>query len=182
MKSWQSIAKRALDLRPRLPVRGSRGSTAHLADAAKVAGELGPIELLYVDPPYNSRQYAGYYHIPEIIARGWFGQTPAVRGKTGLVRDASGTTRSAWCSRTGAERALRDLLRATGARHVLVSYNSEGLLGESALQRVLSDASVDGCSRRFVRDYRRYRADSDHAKRRYRADALRELLYHAQLR
>jgi len=182
IKSWQPNAKRALDLDPRLPLRGARGSTAHLADAQKVASQLGPVELLYIDPPYNSRQYAGYYHIPEIIARGWFETVPVVRGKTGLVRDAGGSTRSAWCTATGAERSLRDLLAATEARHVLVSYNSEGLLGETSLQRVLSEASVDGRSRRFVRDYRRYRADSDHARRRYRVDALRELLYHAKLR
>jgi len=182
IKSWQPNAKRALDLDPRPPLRGARGSTAHLADAQKVASQLGALELLYVDPPYNSRQYAGYYHIPEIIARGWFETTPSIRGKTGLVRDTTGTTHSAWCSSKGAERSLRELLAATGARHVLVSYNSEGLLSETVLQGVLCDASVDGQSRRFVREYRRYRADSDHAKRRYRADALRELLYHAKLR
>jgi len=182
IKSWQPNAKRALDLEPRLPLRGARGSTAHLEDARTVASSLGPIELLYVDPPYNSRQYAGYYHIPEIIARGWFSEAPVVRGKTGLVRDATGATRSAWCSARGAERALRDLLATTQARHVLLSYNSEGLLSEAAVQRILDAASIDGRSRRFVREYRRYRADSDHAKRRYRVDALRELLYHARLR
>jgi adenine-specific DNA-methyltransferase len=182
IKSWQPNAKRALDLEPRRPIRGARGSTAHHGDAQKAATQIGPIELLYIDPPYNSRQYAGYYHIPEVIARGWFNDVPVVRGKTGLIRDPGGTTRSAWCSSKGAERALRDLLAATGARHVLVSYNSEGVLNEDVLQRVLSDAAVGGQSRRFVREYRRYRADRDHAKRRYRADALRELLYHAELR
>jgi adenine-specific DNA-methyltransferase len=182
IKSWQPNAKRAVDLVPRHPVRGARGSTAHLADAEKVASQIGPVELLYIDPPYNSRQYAGYYHIPEVIARGWFSDVPVVRGKTGLIRDSAGTTRSAWCSSKGAERSLRDLLAATEARHVLVSYNSEGVLNEIALRRVLDDAAIDGRSCRFVREYRRYRADRNHAKRRYRADALRELLYHAQLR
>lgn len=182
IKSWQPNATRAVELEARPPIRGARGSTAHLADAQKVAAQIGPVELLYIDPPYNSRQYAGYYHIPEVIARGWFNEVPVVRGKTGLIRDAGGATRSAWCSSKGAEHALRDLIAATRARHVLVSYNSEGVLNEAVLRRVLDDAAVDGRSRRFVREYRRYRADRDHAKRRYRADALRELLYHAQLR
>jgi len=182
IKSWQPNATRALNLEPRLPMRGARGSSAHLADATDVAEHIGPVDLLYIDPPYNSRQYAGYYHIPEIIARGWFADVPAIRGKTGLVGDVEGTTRSAWCSAKGAEESLRDLLAATEARHVLVSYNSEGILAEAILQRVLADAAGDRRCRRFVRGYRRYRADSNHAKRQYRADALRELLYHAQLR
>ena len=182
IKSWQPNAGRPIDLAPVVPVRGARGSTAHAADAERVALDIGAVDLLYLDPPYNGRQYAGYYHIPELIARGWFDAVPVVAGKTGLPRAADGAMRSAWCSPRRAEQALRHLLAATGARHVLVSYNTEGLLAEPVLEAALRDASVDGRTRRFGRDYRRYRADRDHPKRRYRADALRELLYHVQLR
>ena len=180
IKSWQANAKRALDLLPVPPVRGASGSTAHLGDAADVARALGAVDLLYVDPPYNSRQYSGYYHVPEIIARGWFDEVPALGGKTGLpVRGAS---RSAWCDPRRALPSLEALLAATGAKHVLVSYNSEGHIAEGALRRTLEEASVDGRVRRFARSYPRYRSDRDSARRRYRDDALRELLYHARLR
>jgi len=180
IKQWQPNARRALDLSPRPPVRGARGSTAHLSDAAHVARAVGSVELLYLDPPYNTRQYVGYYHVPEIIARGWFDGHPAVAGKTGLLQDRS--QRSAWCAPRLVEQALRDLLAATGARHVLVSYNSEGLLSERLLRDVLGAVAVDGRVRRFARTYRRYRADSDHARRRYREGRLDELLLHARLR
>jgi adenine-specific DNA-methyltransferase len=180
IKSWQSNAKRPLDLVLTPPVRGARGSTAHLADASAVARALGPVELLYVDPPYNSRQYAGYYHVPEIIAHGWFGERPTLAGKTGLP--ARGAPRSEWCSARRVVGALEELLAATQARHVLVSYNSEGHLSEKTLRRALTEASADGKVRRFTRSYRRYRADSDHARRTYRDDHLRELLYYARLR
>lgn len=182
IKSWQPNALRPIDLLPVGPVRGANGSTAHLADAEQVAAALGPVDLLYLDPPYNSRQYAGYYHIPELIARGWFETVPEVSGKTGLPQGAHRTAPSAWCSPRGAEHALRRLLAATGARHVLVSYNSEGVLPPQVLEAVLREASIDGRVRRFTHRYRRYRADRDHDHRRYRADALRELLYHARLR
>jgi adenine-specific DNA methylase len=65
---------------------------------------------------------------------------------------------------------------------VLVSYNSEGHIPESALRRTLTEASVDGKVRRFARSYPRYRSDRDHARRRYRDDGLNELLFHARLR
>ena len=180
IKSWQPNATRPLDLIPLAPVRGLRGSSAHLGDAAAVARALGPVDLLYVDPPYNSRQYAGYYHVPEIIARGWFSERPALAGKTGLL--ARGAPSSAWCKPREVGGALTELLAATKARHVLVSYNSDGLLSEAALRRALADASIDGKVRRFTRAYRRYRADRDHARRTYRDDGLRELLYHVRLR
>lgn len=178
IKDWQPNAVRALHLAPVLPIRGPAGSTAHRDDAASVAATLGEIDLLYLDPPYNARQYAGYYHVPEIIARGWFDGAPALHGKTGLLRDAS--QRSDWCSPRKVGGALRELLAASGARHVLVSYNSEGLLPASALRETLSAHAADGCVREFRREYKRYRADRDRVGRRYRGDRVRELLYYIQ--
>ncbi|HVE79088.1 MAG TPA: DNA adenine methylase [Gemmatimonadaceae bacterium] len=179
IKQWQPNAHRPLALAPELPLRG-RGSTAHLGDAAEAAAALGPVDLLYVDPPYNGRQYAGYYHVPEVIARGWFDGEPTLRGKTGLLGAAA--PRSDWCVSRRARRALEGLLAATGARHVLVSYNSEGLLPDAVMREVLGAAAADGRVRRFVKAYRRYRADRDHERRRYRGDEVRELLYYARLR
>ena len=179
IKKWQPNALRPVSIVPESPLPGV-GSSANLADAVDVARRIGEIDLLYLDPPYNSRQYSGYYHVPEILARGWFDEPIALRGKTGLPSAVA--QRSEWCTRVGAPRALRELLAATGARHVLVSYNSEGVIPDRELRAILADAAVDGRVRRFTRRYRRYRADSDHAKRRYRGDTVRELLYYARLR
>ncbi len=180
IKSWQPNALRPLQLSPVAPLKGVPGSSAHRGDAVDVARTLGPVDLLYIDPPYNTRQYPGYYHVPELIARGWNETAPTLRGKTGLL-PAEGQ-RSAWCSARRVRHALRELLNATGARHVLVSYNSEGLLPEKLLKETLREVSVDGCVTWFRKTYRRYRADSDHEGRRYRADGLRELLVYARLR
>jgi adenine-specific DNA-methyltransferase len=180
IKQWQRNARRHLTVEPAPPLPGARGSSAHLGDAAAVARTLGPVDLLYIDPPYNSRQYRGYYHVPEIIARGWFDARPTLRGKTGLLDDPS--QRSAWCSAGHVQHALRELLAASGARHVLVSYNSEGLLPAVDLQTTLREAAADGKVRPFARSYRRYRADSDHPGRQYRGDTVRELLYYIRLR
>ncbi len=180
MKRWQSNARRAVTLAPVIPQHGSAGSTAHRADATVVAAAAGEVELIYVDPPYNARQYSGYYHVPEVIARGWFDSTPVLRGKTGLVTGDG--QQSDWCSSRRAKEALVGLLAATGARHALVSYNSEGLLGERDLRDVLADAARTGTVQRYSRGYRRYRSDSDRIGRVYQGDSVRELLYHVRLR
>jgi len=180
IKRWQSNAKRALALRPEIPQRGPRGATAHRADAGAIAATIGDIELIYIDPPYNARQYSGYYHVPEVIARGWFEVAPVLRGKTGLVDGAD--QQSDWCSAAKASSALSELLRATGARHALVSYNSEGLLSERDLRDVLAAAARSGTIKRYSRGYRRYRSDSDRVGRVYQGDRVRELLYHVRLR
>jgi adenine-specific DNA-methyltransferase len=180
IKRWQANARRPLTLKPEIPQRGPRGSTAHRADAGAVAATTGDVELIYIDPPYNARQYSGYYHVPEVIARGWFDSAPVLRGKTGLVSGAD--QQSDWCSARKAGSALSALLRATGARHALVSYNSEGLLSERDLRDVLAEAAKFGTVKRYSRGYRRYRSDSDRVGRVYQGDRVRELLYHVRLR
>ncbi|MGH7622675.1 MAG: DNA adenine methylase, partial [Gemmatimonadaceae bacterium] len=180
MKKWQPNARRPLVLRPENPLRGPRGASAHKADATLVARAAGRMELIYIDPPYNARQYSGYYHIPEIIARGWFDSVPVLRGKTGLVGNDG--QQSDWCSARKAAAALSELLAATEARHALVSYNSEGLLSERDLRETLAHAAKSGQVKRFSRGYRRYRSDSDHIGRIYQGDRVRELLYHVRLR
>ena len=180
IKSWQPNALRPLSLAPLPPIRGPRGAAAHHADAATAAAALGAVDLLYVDPPYNSRQYAGYYHVPEIIARGWFDAAPAIAVKTGLLTARS--QRSDWCSARKVESALAGLLEATSARHILVSYNTEGLLPEDTMRSILSRFAADRKVRPFTRSYRRYRADGDHSTRRFREGELREVLYYARLK
>jgi adenine-specific DNA-methyltransferase len=180
IKRWQANARRALTLRLEIPHPGPRGATAHRGDATTVAAAARDIELIYIDPPYNARQYSGYYHVPEVIARGWFDAVPVPRGKTGLVGGVD--QQSDWCSARKAGRALAELLGSTSARHALVSYNSEGLLSERDLRNVLAQAAKVGAVTRYSRGYRRYRSDSDRVGRVYQGDRVRELLYHVRLR
>ena len=180
IKRWQPNALKPFAVVTEAPIASRARCRAYQADAVDVARTLGRIDLLYLDPPYNTRQYAGYYHVPELIARGWSDDGVALRGKTGLIAD--GEQRSDWCSRRRAPGALRALLEATCARHVLVSYNTEGVIQDAELRSILADASVDGRVRRFTKRYKRYRADSDREGRRYKGDVVRELLYYARLR
>ena len=179
IKQWQPNATKAFRLHPASPVSRAGGSRAYRGDAAVVAKKVGRVDLLYVDPPYNARQYSGYYHIPELIATGWFGTLPVVRGKTGLPVDRQPP--SAWCNRVGAAKALDELLEATGAKHVLVSYNTEGILPADHFLDILGRHAV-GRVKQYVKPYKRYRADQDGEGRRYRSDRVNELVYYLQIR
>lgn len=178
VKSWQPNALRPIELRPLRPTpprNGSSGSTAFHGDACELLDAAGSVDLVYLDPPYNGRQYPGYYHIPELLATGW-DPPPALRGKTGLIPDQD--RRSDWCRRSRAEAALTAALDAADARHILFSYNDEGLLSAGTIEAAMR-ARGDGDSyRRFDRGYRRYRSDADGPERNYRRDRVREQLHY----
>ena len=88
------------------------------------------IDLVYIDTPYNHRQYAANYHILETIAR-WDIREFEPRGVTGL-REAK-ELRSDFCLRSAVEEAYRQLFSRLRSKYVLLSYNDEGLLGREVL-------------------------------------------------
>jgi adenine-specific DNA-methyltransferase len=174
VKSWQPNALRPLQLRVVRHVPGN-GCSAARSDAAAAVTLAGDFDLLYLDPPYNARQYAGYYHIPEIIARGWFDGPVATRGKTGLIEDSA--LRSDWSSSRRCEAAFEALIASAQCRHIMLSYNAEGIIPESTIERVLKHYGRRGTYRRHRRGYRRYRSDADGENRRYSSDMVNEYLY-----
>jgi adenine-specific DNA-methyltransferase len=181
VKTWQPNATRRIQLRPVRPTvppaTSALGCSAFRGRAEVLLHRAGTLELLYLDPPYNERQYPGYYHLPELLAQGW-DPPPELRGKTGLIPDDD--LRSDWCRRGRCEQALRSLLGAADARHLLLSYNDEGLLSRDRIESAFRETGVPDSFQVFTRGYRRYRSDSDGPRRRYRGDAVRERVYYVR--
>lgn len=77
-------------------------------------------DVLYLDPPYNSRQYCDAYHLLENLAK-W--EKPNVYGK---ARKMDRTClKSNYCLQT-ATKAFADLIENANCKHILVSYNNTG--------------------------------------------------------
>jgi adenine-specific DNA-methyltransferase len=58
-----------------------------------------------------------------------------------------------------------------------MSYNAEGIIPESTIERVLRRNGRHRTYRRYRLTYRRYRSDADGERRRYRGDSVEEYLY-----
>ncbi len=180
VKRWQPNARRPLRLFPPPLVTGTgRACRAHRADAIDLVANLPPFDLLYLDPPYNTRQYVGYYHIPELLASG-DAAFPRLRGKTGLI-PADGK-RSAWSQRGRCEAALDTLTALAPCRHILLSYNHEGIIPQATIERILKAHGRPETYRSLRRPYRRYRSDQDGENRTYQGDVVMEVLYYVAKR
>jgi adenine-specific DNA-methyltransferase len=174
-----------------------KGSRVFCEDANELVAQV-ECDVLYIDPPYNRRQYAKNYHVLEVIAELNSVEDEAryeatLYGKTGL-RDFEGR-RSAYCladARGGAspcERAFADLVGRARAEHIVISYNEEGILSREALERALAAVSPRFELERGLVElaYKRFRSDRDQgARRTYRVlegrarDEVREWLIYAR--
>ena len=184
LKELQPNAGRRLRLRPpSLVTENPQRHEAHLGDANQLIAKIR-CDILYLDPPYNPRQYAGNYHLLETIAEGWSHQEPKIYGKTGMRPYKH--QRSAYCSQRGGQKALADLVEKArdraGCTHLLLSYNDEGLIPEKRIEEILRAVGKSRTYQKFERRYKRFRSDSDGPRRRYRGDRVTERLYYVRLR
>jgi adenine-specific DNA-methyltransferase len=169
LKGWDPRALKPLTLRPPAIAPGGPGHEAHQGDAAAVAAR--PCDVLYLDPPYNSRSYASNYHLLETIARY---DAPAPQGKTGLRPDEP---RSAYNAPASAAAALRALVRGARCRRLLLSYNSEGLIPEAEILAILGERGRPEVRRL---PYRRFRSDADSRRRYAPQREVSENLYYVE--
>lgn len=123
-------------------------------------------DILYLDPPYNSRQYCAYYHILETIA---LNDNPEIHGKTGL-RNHSGQT-SDFCSVKTAAKALEYIIANADFPYVFLSYNNEGIIPFDVIKSIMSKY---GHYELFSTEYNRFKADSN---REYKSNKTIEYLH-----
>ncbi|WP_300370594.1 DNA adenine methylase [Brachyspira sp.] len=108
-------------------------------------------DILYLDPPYNRRQYSDNYHMLETIAKY---DNPEIKGKTGLRNDR---IKSLYCSRYDVYKIFEDLINKANAKYIFLSYNNEGLLSLNDIKRIMSKKGEYGL---FKKEYSRFKADS----------------------
>ena len=169
LKKLKPSALRPLTMTPVECILSKRPQRVFQNDANQLIGRL-QTDILYLDPPYNSRQYAANYHVLETIARN---DSPALHGKTGMRNYAD--RRSAYCSRRHVRKAFADLIERANARYVFLSYNNEGLLTFDDIQQVMERRGRYG---RFEQAYSRFQADRPSAERKIKATQTTEYIHY----
>jgi adenine-specific DNA-methyltransferase len=93
-------------------------------------------DLVYIDPPYNSRQYCDAYHLLENIAR-W--EKPNVKG---VARKMDRTAlKSDYCTNK-ATAAFENLIENINARYILLSYNNMAKKGNDRSNAKIADEDI----------------------------------------
>jgi adenine-specific DNA methylase/DNA modification methylase len=140
-----SNVHKPLQLRvPEIEPLGNRGNEVYNTDANRLIQTL-EAEVVYLDPPYNNRQYIDCYHVLENILC-W--NKPALNGKTRKFPREH--LKSRYSRKTQAAAALEELVQATRAEHIFLSYNNEGIIQESTIREILGKK---GSVEVFSRDY-----------------------------
>ncbi|WP_278259531.1 DNA adenine methylase [Nocardioides convexus] len=105
-------------------------------DVLATVEALPPVDLAYVDPPYNQHRYFANYHIWETLVRWDAPEHYGIACKRVDVRER----RSVFNSRRTMPGALADVLARLRAEVVVVSYNDESWISAEEMTASLRDA------------------------------------------
>jgi adenine-specific DNA-methyltransferase len=98
-------------------------------DANSLINEIDG-DVLYLDPPYNARQYGSNYHLLNTIAR-YDNFVP--NGKTGLRN----YDRSLYCQKGKVSDVFENLIGNARFKYIFLSYNNEGLMSAQDVKRIM---------------------------------------------
>lgn len=138
LKKWDKRALKPLELKPIKVLDNKRFNKTFNEDANELIKKID-VDIAYVDPPYNSRQYASNYHVLENIARN---NKPTLKGKTKIFDWSE--KKSDYSSKVRALEAMKDLITNINATHIVMSYNTEGIIPNDDLIELMKEVSIDG--------------------------------------
>ena len=114
-------------------------------------------DIVYIDPPYNSRQYSRFYHVYETLVK-W--NKPELYG---VARKPEPENLSEYCS-SRALFAFRDLISHLQAKYIVVSYNntytskSKSSQNKITLEQIQSVLEERGDTQVFTQKYNAFNA------------------------
>lgn len=152
LKKWDSRALKPISFDEPLFTPGTGQHKIFSFDASTLASKIS-CDILYLDPPYNSRQYSSNYFLLDVVANGWFTDEPAVLGITGM-RDNS-NLKSDFCSKKSAASTLETIIQQADAKYLALSYSNEGIIQTSEILEMMAHAGETQVAE-FT--HRRYRA------------------------
>ncbi len=124
-------------------------------------------DILYLDPPYNGRQYISNYHLLETVARY---DNPEIKGVTGIRNDPEAS--SDYCKKNKVSLAFEQLIEKSKFKYIVVSYSNEGLMSEEEISEILKKHGNPKTLMIKKIPYRRYKRTSDVIE-----NTLNELLF-----
>lgn len=123
-------------------------------------------DVLYLDPPYNGREYGANYHLLNTIA---LYDDFIPRGKTGLRE----YNRSLYCKKREVGKVFDDLIKNAEFKYIFLSYNNEGLMTKEEIEKTMKKYGRYDLA---TIEYQRFKADKTE-NRNHKATETLEFLH-----
>ena len=111
-------------------------------------------DVLYIDPPYNERQYLPNYHVLETAAKYDY---PVLHGLTGQ-REYGDKQKSLFCSKKTVLHAFEFIIKEANFKHIILSYNTDGIMRLEDIENIMKKYGQKSSFKVHYIDYKRYKS------------------------
>ncbi len=122
LKEFYRKAKNSFSFKLIQPYESKKECHSYLIDAERLV-KRNNCDILYLDPPYNERNYGRYYHLPENIAKGI---KPIPIGKSGVY--VENLIDSPYNKKAEATENFQMLIDNTSAKCIIFHYTDNGII------------------------------------------------------
>lgn len=173
LKNFKAKATKPLVLFPIHTITASASASASatfhadVTDPTFLSATLPQVDIAYLDPPYNERQYSKNYFPLNIIAKtpASLNTEPPLKGKTGIPTDCF---LSPFCRKGAAsETAFDTLIRGLRAKWIFLSYNSESIVSKEKMLEILSRYGTVSVIEREYKRFKSFEYNEDKAIQEY---------------
>lgn len=150
LKNWDKRALKKFEMIRLNVIDNGRENQCYSENANELIKKITG-DILYIDPPYNSRQYLPNYHLLETIARY---DNPKINGKTG-IRDYN-EEKSKYCIKSKVYDELEELISNANFKHIIMSYNQDGILKKEEIENILKKYGNKDTYKLYEIPYKQY--------------------------
>lgn len=151
LKIWRSMALKDLKLEKPNFIQGGQ-IDFHVDDVLNFVKKNDKADIVYLDPPYNTRQYPAYFSTLESIV---VNDKQKLNGKTGLRNYEN--QKSKFSIKKDVKEEFKKLIDNIKANYIVMSYSTEGILDKDYILQILN---LKGDTVVYDTSYRRFKTNS----------------------
>lgn len=152
LKSWDKRAFKRFELIKLSISDNDERNICYNEDANELIKKICG-DILYIDPPYNERQYLPNYHLLETVAKY---DAPVLKGVTGVRPYIN--EKSDYCIKKSVKSAFSSLIANAEFRHIVISYSDDGLLTTDEIIEILKENCISDTVKLYKIPYSRYKS------------------------
>uniref|UniRef100_A0A6C0C4T7 site-specific DNA-methyltransferase (adenine-specific) n=1 Tax=viral metagenome TaxID=1070528 RepID=A0A6C0C4T7_9ZZZZ len=153
LKNWDSRALKTLtlnmEIHKKLLSHNNNANKTYNSDIRDIIKKVKSCDFMYLDPPYNERDYASYYHVLETISK--YDNPDLKDNKTGTKKKI---TKSNWCRKSSVINELEYVIKNSNAKVVLLSYNNEGIMKEEDIKKIFEKYGIYSNQKKEVKRFK----------------------------
>lgn len=151
LKQFNDRSSKNMNISAYTHKKGAEGK-AHKKDANSLISEISG-DILYLDPPYNTRQYGANYHIPNYIVN--YNDFVIKEESKAALSDYN---KSSYSQKSKVAETFDNLIANANYKYIFVSYNNEGILSFTEIKEIMSKYGEYDLKEK---EYKRYKSNSN---------------------